>query len=126
MASPMSKVSLLSRRLKALSQRFWVLQPKARITQLKQRVSHLERRLHDMMAQRVKRHRERLARDVAALSALSPLAVMGRGYAIVYQQADVVTSVNQVEQEALVRIRLADGSIEAKVTNRFEEDTNNG
>lgn len=130
-ASPMSKVTLLSRRLKAVSQRFWMLQPKARLSQIRQKLEHREGRLNELIAQRLKRSRENLYRMVASLSAMSPLSVMGRGYAIIYKrgsgdETQVVTSKDQIASDEYIRVNFRDGAVDAKVLNHIEEDQNNG
>jgi exodeoxyribonuclease VII large subunit len=110
-ASPMSRVGALSRRFKALRQRFSLWQPSSKIGQGRNRLERYQMRLHERMRALVLKKRENLRRDVAALSALSPLAVMGRGYSITFKGEHVVTSVAQVEQGDHIKIRVRDGEI---------------
>ena len=58
----------------------------------------------------------RLARLEANLHALSPLAVLGRGYAIVHAGGHVITSYTQAHAGDALPVQLADGAIEATVT----------
>lgn len=63
-----------------------------------------------------------LDRLAAALSALSPLSVLERGYAIVRaEEGRVVSSCGQVEAGDALTIQLSDGSIRTKVTGIQEE-----
>jgi exodeoxyribonuclease VII large subunit len=59
--------------------------------------------------------RQRLEKAAVGLNALSPLAVLGRGYAIVRlaENGAVVRSVDQVPGGASLRITVTDGDIEA-------------
>lgn len=63
-----------------------------------------------------------LDRLAAALSALSPLSVLERGYAIVRaEEGRVVSSCGQVEAGDALTTQLSDGSIQTKVTGIQEE-----
>lgn len=60
--------------------------------------------------------RERFARLAAALDALSPLKVLGRGYALTTDGAGrVLASVSGVEPGDNVTVRLADGALRCRV-----------
>ena len=62
----------------------------------------------------------RLARLEVNLHALSPLAVLGRGYAIVHAGGHVITSYTQAHAGDALTVQLADGAIEATVTETQE------
>ena len=60
---------------------------------------------------------ERVRLAMAALDALSPLNVLGRGYSITYRETgEVLRSAEDVYLEEKIKIRLARGSLEARVT----------
>ncbi len=64
----------------------------------------------------------RLVATAAKLDALSPLKVMGRGYAISYDEdGHVLTSVTQTKENDALRLRLADGTLHCRVTAIEEE-----
>jgi exodeoxyribonuclease VII large subunit len=59
----------------------------------------------------------RLNRVSAGLEALSPLAVMSRGYALVYgADGNLLRSVAATTPGQTIRVRLAQGALEAEVT----------
>jgi exodeoxyribonuclease VII large subunit len=66
------------------------------------------------------RKRGTLERVKAAMMALSPLAVLDRGYSITFDKATglVVRSPDEVERGAALNIRLARGSLDAEVTGK--------
>lgn len=57
----------------------------------------------------------RLAASAAKLDALSPLKVLGRGYAIVYKDEAVVKSVGEAAAGDHLNIKLADGELSCTV-----------
>lgn len=57
-----------------------------------------------------------------ALHTVSPLATLGRGYAIVTQGERVLTSYEQTEPGATIRTRLAHGVVLSKVEALLPED----
>ena len=69
--------------------------------------------------------RERLARAAARLEALSPLAVLGRGYAICQDDLSdaILRDPAQVAPGDTVRVRLLRGSLRCSVLRREELDT---
>jgi exodeoxyribonuclease VII large subunit len=68
------------------------------------------------------RRRSRLEQSVARLESLSPLSVLERGYALVFDAAgQLVKSADQLREADEIRARLAHGSFTAKVTSRQSE-----
>ena len=63
-----------------------------------------------------------LARDAGKLDALSPLKVLARGYAIAYGRDGVAVSAGSFEAGDPLRVRMADGSVNATVTSVEQED----
>ena len=56
-----------------------------------------------------------LARQAASLDALSPLKVLGRGYAIAYREGTVATSATTFAAGDELTVRFADGEVAAAV-----------
>ncbi len=79
----------------------------------RQRVLQSERRLEDGFAKELDRHRHRLVTAGARLEAMSPLAVLSRGYAAVAREGRVVTRAADVAEGDLLQIRFADGAVDA-------------
>ena len=61
------------------------------------------------------RDRERFGRLAASLDALSPLKVLGRGYAIPQGPRGIVKSVGDVKGGEALSLRLSDGSLDCIV-----------
>ena len=75
------------------------------------------RALRDMAQQRF--FDERFARLAAALDAMSPLKVLGRGYALAQTaNGKVATSVDEVEPGGKLSVRLSDGVLDCRVDDK--------
>ncbi|MDE3168403.1 MAG: exodeoxyribonuclease VII large subunit, partial [Acidobacteriota bacterium] len=64
----------------------------------------------------LQQRRARLDRATVKLEQLSPLRILDRGYAIVANDAGIVTDPAQAPPESAIRVRVARGSLEAVVT----------
>jgi exodeoxyribonuclease VII large subunit len=87
------------------------------LAERRQRVGQHHRRLHDLMRARTQAGRGALGRLAGKLESLSPLAVLSRGYALVWDgQGRLVRRAAQVAPGDPVRIRLEEGVLGARVT----------
>ncbi|HEY6445341.1 MAG TPA: exodeoxyribonuclease VII large subunit [Acidobacteriaceae bacterium] len=94
----------------------------SRLSSARARLTALETRLVRTAQERVRNCRERAAGLSRQLSALSPLAVLERGYALVYDDSGTLmkTSKSVAEGQSIV-IRLAHGRIRSRVSSVEEE-----
>jgi exodeoxyribonuclease VII large subunit len=89
--------------------------PRQRLEQARRRADELEGRLRRAMAAQLQRQRSRLAHPEARLQALSPFAVLDRGYALVHHEGTLVRHPDQVRPGDALTIRLAGGTLPARV-----------
>ena len=97
-------------------------QPLRMLEPHRMRLSIAEEALDRDVAQSTIRYKEMLARMCDRLEALSPLAVLGRGYTLVSREGKVLKSAKQVELGDALQIRFADGTVSATAIdqNRLE------
>jgi exodeoxyribonuclease VII large subunit len=82
-------------------------------------------RLHRTAAQISNARQNRLGRASARLEALSPLAVLSRGYALVYAaDGTLLRSATKTSVGQTIRARLAQGTLEAEVTQTKIDEAN--
>jgi exodeoxyribonuclease VII large subunit len=81
----------------------------------RQRVDELNRRGNAGQAHRLEMTRVRSVGLENRLAALSPLAVLQRGYAVVTKNKQVVVSRVQVQDGDALRVRVRDGEFDARV-----------
>ena len=114
LAAVRRRVDVRRRELAALRAR--LRDPRRRIVELRAAVASHERRLATALRNRRRLLGERLAGLAAALDSLSPLAVLDRGYAVVWKDgARAVRSASEVAAGDALRIRVARGRIAARV-----------
>lgn len=91
--------------------------PQALLEQRQLRVDEAAGRLAELLAMRLERLRARLDRAVAALDALSPVAVVGRGYAICRRDdGRLVRSISDVARGEAIAVTVSDGDVLGTVT----------
>jgi exodeoxyribonuclease VII large subunit len=105
-----------SQRLEAWRSRPSMARPELLIDQRAADMTQLRDRGLRSLEQRLRRADDELRHTVARLRALSPAATLERGYAIV-QRADghVVRAADEVKTDDLLRVRLAEGELQATV-----------
>jgi exodeoxyribonuclease VII large subunit len=82
----------------------------------RERVANIERRLEASVRNRVTARRSSLARAAGKLDSLSPLAVLSRGYALVFDdQGRLLHRAADAAVGASLRVRLGEGALTARV-----------
>jgi exodeoxyribonuclease VII large subunit len=89
------------------------LSPQVRLANLRQHTDDQSSQATLAVSHLLQLHRERLMGASARLDALSPLAVLQRGYAIVRRDGQIVRSIAQVASGEHISVRVADGEFDA-------------
>jgi exodeoxyribonuclease VII large subunit len=89
--------------------------PGRRVRENRQRLAQLGRELGRSIASELDRSRRRLELQNGKLRALSPQAVLSRGYSVVLKEGRAITSVQSAETGDRVELRLADGQLHAEI-----------
>ncbi len=112
--------------LRSVTAGYGFRRPADQIAQLRQQVDDIVLFVERTTAHRMEMSRINLRQLKKNLQALHPDSILKRGYAMVTQGPEnrLVQSVNQVNVEDDVNVRLADGLLEAQITgkNRKEQD----
>lgn len=119
------KVQNQKQKTELVTQKLQTFHPNTLIRQAKIDTDRLEKQLLTLSGNAVKQEAKRLDYLIQSLDYLSPLNVLGRGYAITRKNETIVSSVNQVDKEDEIDIRIADGSISAKVVDTKKSDLKN-
>ena len=90
--------------------------PLRRLQSERQRLDELNRRGNAAQLHRMELARERLNGLENQLLALSPMAVLRRGYAVITKDNQVVASKSQVQAGDALQVRVRDGEFDARVT----------
>ena len=99
--------------------------PAVRVERARERLTHGAQALVRLATDRITRLHERLARAAGHLDALSPLAVIARGYSVV-RSADgfLVRSISDVPAGTPIQARMADGWLQAVTTGSQRQKLN--
>ena len=111
-------------RLKLLSSSRVMSSMRAPIEDRRMLLDYQHRRLTAAFRETLAARQREMARLSAALDALSPLKVLGRGYSIARAGEAVVTSVDQVKAGDGLAVRVSDGTLHCTVLKK--EKTRNG
>ena len=105
-------------RQQALAHRLARCSPAFLVESASQRLDELAERLASGMRRLLKDQRDAFAAAAAQLHALSPLAILGRGYAAAFLQpgGQLLKSASQVQAGVEVKVLLGRGELMAKVT----------
>ncbi|MGE3511002.1 MAG: exodeoxyribonuclease VII large subunit [Vicinamibacterales bacterium] len=115
-----SGVVVRERRLQALQRRLDTCDLRRRLSGVRTRLVSADARAQAAMARRVHTATARLREEAGRLASLSPLGVLGRGYAVCWN-ADRTRIIRSAEQTATgerVSVTLAHGELECEVRDR--------
>jgi exodeoxyribonuclease VII large subunit len=108
-------IAMKERELTAKSGIIKALSPQSRIAAWEQRLGGLEETVRLKMHSKLDGAERSLMRNAEVISALNPLGVLARGYAVAYSGDKVVTSADELECGDNISVRFAKGSVEATV-----------
>jgi exodeoxyribonuclease VII large subunit len=110
------KLRASTSRLDAVKTRLSPVKLSARLGDQKTRLAVLRERQAAAARKIIDRKDENLKIEMASLDALSPLAVLRRGYSVTLsERGKIISSVAQIRQNERVQIRLSDGKLKAEV-----------
>ena len=111
--------ALRSERLGLLSRRLRQNSPLWQAQNNRQRLDELTARAHRSLVNNLKLRRAGFAGTAQRLWTLNPLSTLQRGYAIVTdEKGKLIANTQQVTLEDKIKVRLSDGSFDAKVTRK--------
>lgn len=97
--------------------------PEGLLAERRMLLTYLSDRISASAENRLLTFRARFTENAGKLQAMSPLAILGRGYAVALDEnGNTVRSVAGLEENALLRIRLSDGEADARVTAMRRDD----
>jgi exodeoxyribonuclease VII large subunit len=99
-----------------LDSRLRLFSPARRLQTERQRLDEMTRRWNAAQMHGLQFAQEKFKGLENRLLALSPLAVLRRGYAVVTKNEKVVTSTSQIQTDDALRVRIQDGEFNARVT----------
>ena len=111
----LQKINRLRQRLDTLSKSRVMRQPDAYLQQQQLYLEMLRQRLEHSGEVLLVKNRQRFERTAAKLDALSPLKVLGRGYAMVTREDCVIRETEQLTPGDVITVSLSDGTAQCTV-----------
>ena len=109
------KINRLRQRLDTLSKSRVMRQPDAYLQQQELHLEMLRQRLEHSGEVVLAKNRQRFERTAAKLDALSPLKVLGRGYAMITREDSVIRETAQLAPGDAITVSLSDGTAQCTV-----------
>ncbi len=104
--------------LRRLAEKRCLSAPQYFVEEQMMRLDYLTRRFAAAASQQLGNEQRRVTAMASKLDALSPLKVLGRGYAIPYRaDGQTLESVAQVSVDDAITLQIADGRVDCRVTN---------
>ena len=120
--SETTRLEALRKRLDTLASKRVMKDQTAYVQDKRMELLHLQQRLGDLSAAQISRKRERFASLAASLDAMSPLKVLGRGYAVARgENGEILRSAGDVELGDHIQVKLGRGILGCTVDERTEE-----
>ena len=110
-----TKLERCRRRLDELSGRRVLRDQMASVQDRRMLLAHLQQRLGDLSARSVGEKRRAFSALAASLDAMSPLKVLGRGYAVVRNGRGIVKSYRDAPAGSHIEVALGEGALECTV-----------
>ena len=120
--SETARLETLRKRLDTLASKRVMKDQMAYVQDKRMELLHLQQRLGDLSAGQISRKRERFSALAASLDAMSPLKVLGRGYAVARSEAgEILKSAGDVNIGDHIQVKLGQGILGCTVDERTEE-----
>ena len=120
--SQSARLGALRERLNTLAAKRVLTDQLAYVQDRRLELDHVQRRLGDLSGALVSRKRERFSALAASLDAMSPLRVLGRGYAMAQSGTGVIIkSWRDVSPGETVSVTLGEGGFRAEVTETWRD-----
>lgn len=108
-------------KISGLLNSYYFRKPEDTISQYYQKIDDLTGKLNLFQSNNLAKKKEHILHLLNRLSTLSPKNVLQRGYAIIYKDENCINSVNQLEVNDSVLIKLKDGSLKSNIEKKYYE-----
>ena len=122
--SEAARLEMLRKHLDALAAKRVLRDQTAYVQDKRMELLHLQQRLGDLTGAQIARKRQRCAALAASVDAMSPLKVLGRGYAMAQTAGGkIIKAAEDVEPGAHITVKLGRGALQCTVDGCLEEPT---
>lgn len=124
--SETARLEALRQKLETLAGKRVMTNQLAYVQDKRMELIHLQQRMGDLSGAMVARKKQRFAALAASLDAMSPLKVLGRGYAMAQnERGEILKSWREVAPGDAVQVQLGEGGFSCTVGKPYEEVSSN-
>lgn len=118
-----NKLSRSRRELESLMSRRVLREPKMLLDDKNMRLSHISEMLENAYSKRLSEKKAEFVEKTSRLDALSPLAVLSRGYSVAFdEKGKMIKNVTDVRSGDKIKLRVQGGTIDAEVRDVWKDD----
>ena len=122
--SETARLEMLRKHLDALAAKRVLRDQMAYVQDKRMELLHLQQRLGDLTGAQIARKKQRFAALAASVDAMSPLKVLGRGYAMAQTAGgEIIKAAEDVEIGEHITVKLGRGALACTVDGYLEEPT---
>lgn len=113
--SPIKKLEIASERLSNLDERLIKYNISNKLDLKIAEIENLKKGIFDNLLEKINNNNEKIDNLIDKMILLNPLNLMKKGYSLTYLNEKLVTTVNDVKENSIIKTVVVDGVIESKI-----------
>lgn len=113
--SPIKKIEIASERLSNLNERLIKYNISNRIDLKLEEIENLKKSIFDNLFEKINNNNEKIDNLIDKMILLNPLNLMKKGYSLTYLNEKLVTTIDELKENSIIKTIVVDGTIESKI-----------
>lgn len=113
--SPIKKLEIASERLSNLDERLIKYNISNKIDLKLEEIENLKKSIFDNLFEKINNNNEKIDNLIDKMILLNPLNLMKKGYSLTYLNEKLVTTVDDLKENSIIKTIVVDGTIESKI-----------
>ncbi|HOC98214.1 MAG TPA: exodeoxyribonuclease VII large subunit [Bacilli bacterium] len=121
--SPLNKINIGFSELESYKKRLSLIKPLEKIDALKDKVVDYNLKINKLLENKINEFNRQINNNIDRLIIINPLNLMKKGYALAYQEGNLIKSVTELDQAKPLEVKFSDGKVETKIS-KIERNNN--